>query len=182
MKKQNLILIVISFIIMSFIQNDGGWKEFKPLKGGCSVEMPGVPMVRSDKKNKDKPKDIKQMVFFLEPPKGTDDNLVYGLSYTFFPAGTVHKDSLGIDNFFNQLKDEMLAGLHAKLLSEKDINYNSYPGKEYKVSIKNGEAVILFRNYLMQDKYYTLQVCTPITNDNNIAITKFFDSFKILEK
>jgi len=151
------------------------------LHGGCSVEMPGVPMVRSDKK-KDSLKNVRQMVFFLEPPKGTDDNLVYGLSYTFFQAGTIHKDSAGIDNFFIQLKNEMLANLHAKLLSEKEIHYNSYPGRKYKVSIKNGTAVILFRNYLMQDKYYTLQVCTPVENDNNIAVTKFFDSFKILAK
>ena len=86
------------------------------------------------------------------------------------------------EEIYNQLKDEMLDNLHAKLLSEKEIKYNSYPGREYKVFIKNGAAVIYFRNYLMQDKYYTLQVCTPTGNDNNIALTKYFDSFKILEK
>ena len=180
--KQNISLIAVALITLSFIQSNAGWKEFKPLHGGCSVEMPGVPQVRTDKKNKDNPKDVRQMVFFLEPPKGTDDNLVYGLSYTLFPAGTIHKDSLGIIGFFNQLKDEMLDNLHAKLLSEKEFKYNSYPGREYKVSIKNGTALILFRNYLIQDKYYTLQVCTAIGNDNNIALTKYFDSFKILEK
>ena len=181
--KQNAYLFVLILLAETFAPAftiiKEGWKEFKPRNGGCSVLMPGIPMVKNKKAN-DKSKDVKQFIFYLNPPAGTDDNLVYGLSYTFFPPGTIHQDSLGQVKFFNHLREEMLTGLKAKLLSGRGITYLSYPGREYKVEIKEGAAVIRFQNFLMQDKYYTLQVCTPIEKDNNIAITKFFDSFKTI--
>jgi hypothetical protein len=69
--------------------------------------------------------------------------------------------------------------VHGKLLSEKIIQINGFPGREARIDFRDGLAVITMRAYLVKNKMYILQTITETKKDFNKSIGKFMDSFKL---
>lgn len=183
MKKTSLIsgLLLIAIVLTSFIPGQDKWNSFKPEGTNATVLMPG----NADKRERMLTTAIGQikLTLFIYQPKGVnDDNLVYGISYMDYPVDRITSDSVNrLKEFFDNARDGAINAIHGKLLTETEIKYRSYPGREQRVDFENGMAVIKYRHYLVKNRLYTLQVVSPPNNTTNASINKFLDSFKLLD-
>ncbi len=66
----------------------------------------------------------------------------------------------------------------ATLISEKPVQYNSFPGRAVKMSINDDKIIANMRTYIVSNKYYGLIVYTLKQNDDNSEIEQFFSSFE----
>ena len=120
----------------------------------------------------------------LEPKLGSDANLLYGVGYTVYPANTINSGKMSdeeLDVFFKNSVDGTVSNVQGKLLSTLIIDYEGYPGREIKIDIKEGLAIIKMRSYLVENKMYIIQVITPVKNNFNTSINYFLDSFKLID-
>ncbi|MDE3213523.1 MAG: hypothetical protein KGM98_09845, partial [Bacteroidota bacterium] len=58
---------------------------------------------------------------------------------------------------------------------------NGYPGRQVKLGIQGGKAVMNIRFYLVKNRMFVLQTITQSGKEDNTSIEKFMDSFEINE-
>lgn len=110
-----------------------------------------------------------------------EDNFVYLLNETEYPDSVINsnkKDKL--DKFFRQAIDGAVNNVHGKLLSEKMIAINQFPGREIRVDFQNGKDVIKMRMYLVRNRMFMVETVTDTKKDFNKSINKFMDSFTLI--
>lgn len=182
MRKNVLLLTVVVIIALTaFKPLTDEWREYTPENSKCTIAMPGEPSKRERVVNS-AIGDLKLIMYMFQPADGTDDNVLYGVSFSDFPEGTIHSDSASIiKQFLDNTRDGAIKSIQGKLLSEVEINYKQYPGREQWVDYKNGMATINFRYYLVKNRLYTLQVITLADKSNNKSIGKFMSSFKLVD-
>ena len=182
MKKSflGLLIIILATSLLSFKSGKKEWTEFKPENGNCSLIMPGEP-TKQEKIVNTALGELKLTIFMFQPDEGTDDNVLYGLSYSEYPAEYINSDSSAplIKTFFDNARDGAIKNIQGKLLTETIIKYKQYPGREQIVEIKDGIAILKFRHYLVKNRVYTMQVITLAKDNFNKSINKFLDSFKL---
>jgi hypothetical protein len=175
-----LFLFFTSVSFTAFCQN---WENISPEGGSCTILMPAKPEHTKRIINHPTYGKLTMNMALLKPKDSTDLNLIYGLSYTDYPLGSIHSDSTTIlESFFNSSRDGAIANVQGELLSETILNLSEYPGRELRINFKNGLALIRSRNYLVKNRLYNLQIITLTKNNFNISINKFLDSFKLLIK
>jgi hypothetical protein len=174
---------ILLLLILSFTNTRQDWQQVVPEGGNCSIAMPGNPK-RIDKTiNNRSYGELIAKIWAFQPEKGTDLNLAYMVSYTDYPEGTIHSDSVNIlKDFYNSFIDGTINNVQGKLLSETIINLSGYPGREVRVDFKNGLALIRYRYFLVKRRLYMLQIIPLTENNFNTSINKFLDSFALLEK
>ena len=169
-------LTSISFT--AFCQN---WENISPEGCSCTILMPAKPEQTKRIINHSTYGKLTMNLSILQPKDSTDPNLVYMLSYTDYPIGTIHSDSANIlESFFMSSREGAIANVQGKLLSETILNLSGYPGRELRLNFKNGLALLRCRNYLVKNRLYTMQIITLTENNFNTSINKFLDSFKLL--
>jgi hypothetical protein len=84
-----------------------------------------------------------------------------------------------LDAFFRNAIDGSVKNYHGKLLIEKIIEFEKYPGREIKVDFKEGLAIVKMRCYLIKNRMYILTTITETKKDFNQSINKFMDSFTL---
>jgi hypothetical protein len=123
-------------------------------------------------------------IYRVEPPLGKDDNLVYSATYTAYPPEMIRTSISGknqIDQFMNYTVEHIVSGYNGKLISQKEISYGLFPGREVRVDYKQGLAEIKCRIYLVESTLYTLMVTSAAQKRDNPARDFFLNSFKLLE-
>jgi hypothetical protein len=181
MKKNQIHIIhILFFTSISFNSYCQNWEKILPEGGNCTILMPAKPEQTKREINHPTYGKLTMNMSILKPKDSTDLNLLYALSYSDYPVGTIHSDSTNIlENFFNASRDGAIANVQGKFLSETILNLSKYPGRELRIDFKNGLALIRSRNYLVKNRLYTIQIIT-LTKDNfNISINKFLDSFSL---
>lgn len=114
--------------------------------------------------------------------KDQDVNLIYMSSFAQYPDSIVHSDKKQqIVAFFKETLDGLIGSIEGELLEEKEVNIGQYKGKEVKINFQDGMAVIRIRVYLVENNVYMLQVVTKTDKDNNESISKFMNSFALMD-
>lgn len=109
----------------------------------------------------------------------TDANLTYGVLTTEYPDTLVHSDKKEIlSNFFRSATDGAVKNVNGKLISEKEIELDGFPGRDIKIDLK-GFAVMRMKAFLVKNKLYMLQTITKTEKDGNQSVEKFMNSFKL---
>ncbi len=186
MKNVFLILaaIIVSVTLVSFNPVPDEWHEYSVDNSIFTILMPGKP----EKKEKfvtSSLGELKVNILMLQPPEGTDDNLMYMLSYTDYPIDHVNSDSTSLlEKLFDSFREGSINAVNGKLLIETIIDYKDYPGREEIVNFKykNGLAITKIRYYIIKNRLYTLQVITLSAKNFNASIDKFMDSFKLTDE
>lgn len=114
----------------------------------------------------------------------TDENLIYTVITTKYPdslAKEAQQQAL-IRGLFDGAVKGAVNNVKGKLLSQKDISFEGYPGREMKIDFQDGLAIIRMRIYMVNTWMYTLQTITYTGKDENKSIYRFMDSFKLLKK
>src|SRR5262245_10676375 len=152
------------------------WQEFKHEPGNFAVMMPGKPLEMSQTVES---QIGKVPMYSFTAQEGT---LNYMAMYAEYPIALdtpqVAKSSL------NGARDLMLNNRNGKLISETDVSFGKYPGRELKAKFDGG--MIRLRSYVVNQRMYMLMVMAPGDDKSKQLESKkandFLDSFKFLRE
>src|SRR5665213_3356589 len=170
-------LLFLVFATLSFTPTDE-WIMVKT--ENCKIFFPQEPTDQSGTVNTAKG-DLKVNIYLYKASANTkDDNLAYILTETEYPDSVMNSDKTDqLDAFFQKSIDGVVNKFHGKLLSESKTAIDGYPGREVKLDLQNGKAVMNIRFFLVKNRMYILETITTAEKDSNKSIEKFMNSFEI---
>ena len=183
MKKFKICFFIIFILVLTTgfeVRDD--WYLLK--SDGFQIEFPKEPVSQPQMTNSEIG-ELKINLFICDESENKNDsNLVYLTGSTVYPDSIVkiiNSDKTGVLNdFFRKSVDGTVTGSKGKLLSEKVIEIDNYPGREIKVDLMEGQAVIKMRLYLVKNKLYIIEIITETSKVPNTSIDRFIDSFKLI--
>ncbi len=119
--------------------------------------------------------------FYQNIDEGSSENEVFMVSYCDYPEGVIFIDSISLtEDFFQTTIDASVESVNGKLLYATDIQLDNYPGKFWRIDYPEGMGTIKTKAYLVDNRYYAVQVISFKKNNINDSADYFFNSFKIL--
>jgi hypothetical protein len=172
---------IILFVLNVFPSVDiDEWKSFTSDEGGFSVLTPGT----FESKEKTIKTELGEMLcgsFIYQDTMGLSKNELYVISYCDYPEGTFHKDSTElIDEVLEVAVEQENANLKGQVTYNHKIKQNGYPGRIFRIRYNNSEVVLKSKVFLVNDRFFTIQVYTLYKYNLNFNIDKFFNSFRLL--
>lgn len=157
------------------------WEETVSYSGRFQVNVPGYMTQKADTITT-KLGELVYHTYFYQSPDKKADNLFYMVSYVDYPSGAMHMDSVELlEEFFQVSAEEAAFSITGDLVYSHPQDWNGYPGYIWRVDYLKGEAVIKTRAFLVENRYYNIQVITLKANSLNPAADKFFNSFYLLD-
>ena len=157
------------------------WKTFTSQIGGFSLMMPGQPVLTQQPM--DTPSGQLTSQFFQSQ---TDDGRIFSMAgYTDYPSDLVKQANA--DRVLSSSRDGLVQMVNGKLLSEKKIILEHYPGRDLVVEVAAGQqipgAVIArVRTFFVQNRQYIVVVLTSKTDYPSAKVEEVLDSFQLLAK
>jgi hypothetical protein len=113
-------------------------------------------------------------------PKVKEDNMIYIAMETKYPSGVVDPgDTDALNGLYEKAIDGSINSVNGELISIDDIYYKDNLGKEYRCYFSEGNALMVYRYFFIDDSFYSFGVITLPERDKNEGMTAFFDSFGI---
>ena len=127
--------------------------------------------------------DLKLNISMVDASKGGDDNLVYMSITSEYPDSLINSGKTDIlPAFFRNSIDGAVKNVQGKLLSEKNIEIEGFPGREVRVDYQQGAAIIKMDFYLVHNEMIILQTITEPAKENNASELKFYHSLRLKRK
>src|SRR5262245_33427756 len=152
------------------------WQEFKHEAGNFAVMMPGKPLEMSQTVESEIGK---IPIYTFTAPGGT---LTYIVMYAEYPISidTSEAAKTSLDN----ARDLLLSKRNGKLISEADISFGKYPGRELKAKVDGG--TLRSRTYIVIKRMYIVMAVAPGDDTSKQLDSKkvddFLGSFKFLSE
>jgi TonB family protein len=152
------------------------WQEFKHEAGNFAVMMPGKPLEMSQTVESE----IGKIPIHSFTAQG--GTLNYLAMYAEYPISidTSESAKTSLDN----ARDLLLSRRNGKLISEADISFGKYPGRELKAKIDGG--MLRSRTYIVNQRMYMLMAMAPGDDVSKQLDSKkiddFLGSFKFLRE
>ena len=161
--------------------NDTKWNILRITDKNCEVSFP----YKTFKTHKEEyyVKNVGKVISYeidLNSQKLTDKNLGYKLSIYDYPEFNFYDNPETINLFLNGTAENLLLALNASRIWERNIEFNGYSGKELYYYMASQEVYFTTRMYIINGRQYGLTVITDKNNLINKSITKFFNSFKLI--
>lgn len=120
--------------------------------------------------------------YSLETSSGS--NTSYSVTCIELPANIVHSDSMNLlSQLFAITQGDYLQKFgEGGLINTWIKNINKYPGREFVWTDKQGNSGHTRRVFYVRNKLYLLEVSYPTSNQHNVDIASFLDSFHLLSK
>lgn len=180
--KKHVLIIIAAIVTLSSFTNfiSADWFLLKKSEQNYQVQFPKKP-IQNKQKVPSPIGDLIMDIYMYEATEG-DDNLVYMVNYTKYPANSVNSNNTEkLEGFFEGAINGAVSNVQGKLLSKKDVKLGKYPGKEITIDFQNGLAVIRSRMYLVEDQMYMVQTIAETAKNGNSAATRFMNSFKLIK-
>lgn len=149
------------------------WKEFSSPEGGFSVLMP-VPPTQKRQSTNSSTLSLDSNVFTASLEEG---KVIYSVAYTNFPEELAEfPPNLLLDSLSNRFTNDK----KIKLLSQQDISFGKYPGKEFKFEAP-GEIIVNHRTYIAEKRLYQLTAEIPKARESALSndTDRFLNSFRL---
>jgi len=130
--------------------------------------------------------DIEVFTLLCQPKIEEDPNFLYLINYYDYPPGFKDEDETEteadfIKNLFDETIDQSVSGLSGKLLYSTNIMLqDSYDGRLNRVSYNDGDSIVKSKMFLVDNRFYFIQVYTTKNNSLNLMMDEFLDSFKVV--
>ncbi|MBS1787798.1 MAG: energy transducer TonB [Acidobacteria bacterium] len=148
------------------------WRDFRQPDYGFTVRLPRDPKKETVKINPNDPRlDMHNWIAVGE------HGLVYQVAYQQLLA--VPDSEYSAKAYIENMRDGLAKGIGGKITSERQITYNGYPGREFK--IKSARIDGLGRLFLIGSRIYILNIITGIGEVNQKAATEYFESLVVTE-
>ncbi|MBC7798616.1 MAG: hypothetical protein H7Z37_17230 [Pyrinomonadaceae bacterium] len=175
MKNFNLIIGLLFIITVAISCNmTPEFKEFKSEAGRFSINAPGDM--------KEQTQDVPSAAGNLKMVTHTADlgNRAFLVSYNDYPEDV---NSIGAQELLDEVQKGAVGGIGGTITSEKNIEMNGNPGKEYVANIVipkgGGDGVAKSHIYLVKNRLYQVLVIAKKSEANSSDVDKFLNSFKI---
>jgi hypothetical protein len=169
--KQRLILITI--LILVFLTNvfaQTNWLTFKSTDENFVISLPSEP--KQERTNMRGPFGNGHHIYSVE-----NNSISYTVSYSAFDAPPTNPKD--IKRILDTARNLVLTVTNGKLLSDKEIAVDKFPGRE--VKIQKDKKIWTLRAYIVRERMYQLMTTEPKTKDGSAETAKFFDSFKLID-
>jgi hypothetical protein len=124
--------------------------------------------------------DIEMKIASYDGSKEGDINLAYVFISSNYPDSLINSNKKEmLPDFFRSSIDGAVKNVNGKLIAEKEIMLDAFPGREAKVDYGNGQVIILFRMYLVQNRAYFIQTISEAGKEENESALRFRNSFKL---
>jgi hypothetical protein len=160
---------VFSLVLLAGGFKQAEWPKFKSTEENFTISMPSEP--KQERTSGRGPFGNGHHIYSLE-----SNGISYTVSNSVFEnPPTQPKDIKRILDF---ARDMVLTVTSGKLLSDKDISLESFPGRE--VRIEKDKKIWTLRAYIVKGRMYQLMTTEPKAKEKSPDTEKFFDSFKLL--
>lgn len=173
--KTKLLFFVLAAILATGC-GQSNWKEFNSSEGAFRASMPDVPAKQTQRVNTQAgPMDMH--MFIVEQEKA-----VYLIGYGDYPQVLVHKSGPQalLDGIIN---DVVASKPGSRLLNKQVTTLDGNPGRDFKIEMAGGEFTMHMRArlFLVDSRVYRLIVITPPEGSSSTDVTKFLDSFELVQ-
>ena len=170
-------ILVLMIVTMGFVNSDE-WFQFE--SDEFKIEFPVKPNFETKKINSAFGESTMNIFSYDASKAMKDENLIYMVILTEYPDSLINSDKKEIlTEYFRNSVDGAVQRVKGKLISEKNIEIDGFPGREIKIDYGNGMAIINMRSYLVKNKLFVIQTITETKKDSNKSIDRFMDSFKL---
>lgn len=174
------ITLLLQFCLNAIFNSDQDWFLLK--KNDFSISFPGKPSTESQTMDSDAGMVPFQLHAYEPQVSANDENYFYALAEILYPDSLINSDKTEkLDLFFRGSVEDAVKNIEGELLSEKIINIKNYPGREVRISFREGQATITMRMYLVRNKFFMLQTITKTDKTLNKSLNRFMDSFILTE-
>jgi hypothetical protein len=146
-----------------------GWKAFQSQEGGFSVLMPGTP-VEQEQSVDSRIGPIRSRMFFVD--RGVSGFIV---GYDDYPEAVLKQDP---KRLIDGKRDAIVAGMGGKLLDQRALKQDEYPGQEIAAEMPDG-SVYKARMFLVRRRLYLAAAVVPEAQADSEDVKTFLDSFKV---
>ena len=160
-------------------QKEDQWKYYESEEGLFKVLVPGPFTKHLDSITTEVGK-LAYHTFLLQRDPKSADNVLYMVSYCDYPPYTAHSDSMELlAPFFDQTVEAATESVEGELLYSNPDFLGTFPGRFWRIDYLNGEAIIKTKAFLVENRYYSLQVITLKDKNRNDSVDRFFESFQL---
>jgi hypothetical protein len=168
-----LVVFGLTFISNAIAQE---WKVFESEEGGFSVLTPAL-METKHAIVSTGIGEIEVHTYFLNP-KDTLGNYLYLINYYDLPEDLIPKDSLALrDEFLKNTLDQSIEDIDGSLMYSAEIQIGKHTGLMWRSRSESG--IVKCRAYIIDNRFYMLQVFSVESKSLNKFIDKFLESFTI---
>jgi len=179
MVKYLIFFLFPSVLVFSQSKN---WELYQSYEGQFKVEIPDGEMIQSEKVIPTDIGEITYHTFFYQEEEKNFENALYVVSYCDYPEYSIHSDStLILEDFFNNTITSAEKSVFGELRYAEDINYKDFPGKLFRIDYREGTATLKSKVFLVENRFYNIQIATTRGKSLNAAADRFLDSFHLLE-
>lgn len=156
------------------------WASFSSLDGRFQIPAP-KPLQHQEATVETPMGQVTYHTFYHQPEKDPQGNQWFSVSYCDYPDGTVHSDSTELlEEFFEETIRESAFSVDGEVRYVETIDYNTLPGRFWRVDYLDGQVVIKSRAYLVANRFYVIQVVMLKDKSANPDALKFLDGFKLI--
>jgi hypothetical protein len=160
---------VFSLVLLAGGFKQTEWPKFKSTEENFTISMPSEP--KQERTSGRGPFGNGHHIYSLE-----SNGISYTVSNSVFETPpTQPKDIKRVLDFS---RDMVLTVTSGKLLSDKDISLEGFPGRE--VRIEKDKKIWTLHAYIVKGRMYQLMTTEPKAKEQSPDARKFFDSFKFL--
>lgn len=184
MKLRLMILVVAMTSIAATTIDINDWEIFRFERGLFQIEMPELPAFSSQQLMTDLG-ELKMSIFMHEGEEGIDDNILYMISFTDYPADKVNAENMdkaALDEYYKGSVQGSVNNMSGVLIDEKTIELFGQEGREIKVDYLEGQAIMRMQILLVKNRMYAIQTIALADNDDNDDQKRFFNSFELLNE
>lgn len=169
------------FILSLFSCAQSGWKKYDFSAYDFNIEFYQKPELSIDSAMFNGAA-LATFLWELNVADTTHPNTYYSLSLVNYPSESIHSDSLinVVEGFINSTQYVLFEDSTYALLSSALTEKNGFPGKVFKWKEKESGVFFEFHVFLVENKLFQLSVISRFNENHNIYITKFIDSFEIV--
>lgn len=160
---------VFSLVLLAVGFKQAEWPRFKSTEENFTISMPGEP--KQERNSARGPFGNGHHIYSIE-----SNDTSYTISNSVFDNPPAQpKDIKRILDF---ARDLVLMVTSGKLLSDKDISLDGFPGRE--VRIEKEKKLWTLHAYVVKGRMYQLMTTEPKAKEQSPDAARFFDSFKLL--
>ena len=149
------------------------WVDVRPESAGFSIQMPGAP-VESTESVEIAGGEISVRMYVLE-----HGDFNYMVSYSDHAEKTLASTTL--EQMLDGARDGVAASIRGEILDEFAISLGNHPGRYVVVRDSTGELTLQIRLLLVGRRLYQFGVLTSAGDRSSPAVTRFLDSFALLQ-
>jgi predicted Zn finger-like uncharacterized protein len=149
---------------------DADWKEFTPPGAGCSIMMPGTPVIKQQMT----PTPLGDVRVHFHTVERRD--ITFLLVYNDYPPLIAHAN---VEELLDGVQQGAAASVKGKVLRSQKISLNGIPGREVDIDAPSKGVTMTMRYYLSGVRLYQVGVAGRRMTPDSTEAKKLFASFKI---